>query len=61
MDSLFHSLPFVFIYLDNILIFSNSHSAHLAKLKQVFQILTTNSLHINVSLPLLRLIASATM
>ncbi len=61
MDSLFHSLPVMFIYLGNILVSSNNRSAHL---KQVFQVLANNGLRItlpNVSLLSLRLIALATM
>jgi hypothetical protein len=33
MDSLFHSFPFIFIYLDGILVFSRSRSGHLSYLE----------------------------
>jgi hypothetical protein len=47
MDSLFRIIPFIFIYLDDILIFSPSHSQHLSHLHTVFSILAENVLHIN--------------
>jgi hypothetical protein len=47
MDSIFRSFPFMFVYLDDILIFSSSHSQHLSHLKKVLSILSENGLHIN--------------
>jgi hypothetical protein len=47
MDSQFRSIPFMFIYLDDILIFSQSRSQHLSHLKTVLSILSENGLHIN--------------
>jgi RNase H-like domain found in reverse transcriptase/Reverse transcriptase (RNA-dependent DNA polymerase)/Integrase zinc binding domain/Integrase core domain len=47
MDSLFRSFPFMFIYLDDILIFSKSRSEHLTHLQTVLSILAENGLHIN--------------
>jgi hypothetical protein len=62
MDSLFRTIPFIFIYLDDILIFSPSRSQHLSHLHTVFSILAENGLHIipaNVSSRRRRLISSA--
>ncbi len=47
MDSLFRDFPFVFIYLDDMLIFSRSHSEHLCHLDTVLAVLADNGLHIN--------------
>jgi Reverse transcriptase (RNA-dependent DNA polymerase) len=47
MDSLFRTIPFIFIYLDDILIFSPSCSQHLSHLHTIFSILAENGLHIN--------------
>jgi hypothetical protein len=47
MDSLFHDFPFVFIYLDDMLIFSRSCSEHLCHLDTVLAVLAENGLHIN--------------
>jgi hypothetical protein len=47
MDSLFHSFPFVFVYLDDLLIFRKSRSEHLVHLEQILSILAENGLHIN--------------
>jgi hypothetical protein len=47
MDSLFRNIPFIFIYLDDILIFSSSRSQHLSQLHTVLSILGENGLHIN--------------
>jgi hypothetical protein len=47
MDSLFRSLPFIFVYLDDILIFSKSRSEHVLHLRQVFDVMAANGLHIN--------------
>jgi cleavage and polyadenylation specificity factor subunit 1 len=47
MDSLFRTIPFIFIYLDDILIFSSSRTQHLSHLHTIFSILAENGLHIN--------------
>jgi hypothetical protein len=47
MDSLFHSFPFIFIYLDGILVFSHSHSGHLSHLKTVLASLAANGPRFN--------------
>jgi hypothetical protein len=44
MDSLLSDFPFIFIYLDDMLIFSRSRSDHLGHLDTV---LAENGLHIN--------------
>lgn len=48
MDSLFKDIPFVFVYLDDILIFSSNEQEHLTHLKTVFSILTSHYLRINL-------------
>jgi Reverse transcriptase (RNA-dependent DNA polymerase) len=47
MDSLFQNIPFIFIYLDDILIFSPSRSQHISHLHTALSILAENGLHIN--------------
>jgi hypothetical protein len=47
MESLFCTIPFIFIYLDDILIFSSSRSQYLSHLHTIFSILAENGLHIN--------------
>ena len=47
MDSLFKHLPFVFCYLDDIIIASNSLEEHIEHLRQIFTILQENGLQIN--------------
>ncbi len=49
MDSLFRDFPFIFIYLDDMLIFSLSHSEHLIHLDTVLAVLAENGLHINLA------------
>ncbi len=48
MDSLFRYYPFIFVYLDDILIFSKTHAEHLICLNQVFDVLAINGLCINL-------------
>jgi hypothetical protein len=47
MDSLLKHLPFVFCYLNDIIIASNSLEEHIKHLRQIFTILQENSLQIN--------------
>jgi hypothetical protein len=47
MDTLFRSFPFLFIYLDDLLIFSPTKEQHLLHLQQVFDVLASNGLRIN--------------
>jgi hypothetical protein len=47
MDSLFCSFPFVFVYLDDLLIFSKSRSQHIVHQEQILSLLAENGLHIN--------------
>jgi hypothetical protein len=47
MDSLFRDCPFVFIYLDDILIFSKDKAEHFQHLNTVFQILADSGLRLN--------------
>jgi hypothetical protein len=47
MDSLLKHLPFVFCYLDDIIIASNSLEEHIVHLRQIFTILQENGLQIN--------------
>jgi hypothetical protein len=47
MDSLYRDFPFIFIYLDDMLIFSHSRSDHLSHLDTVLAVLAENGLHIN--------------
>ena len=47
MNSLFRSFPFIFVYLDNMLVFSPSRALHLDHLATVFSVLATNGLHLN--------------
>ena len=47
MDSLLKHLPFVFCYMDDIIIASNSLEEHIEHLQQIFTILQENGLQIN--------------
>ena len=47
MDEILGDLPFCFVYLDDILIFSKNRKQHLEHLKQVFEILAANGLVVN--------------
>jgi hypothetical protein len=47
MDSILKHLPFVFCYLDDIIIASNSLEEHIEHLRQIFTILQENGLQIN--------------
>ena len=49
MDSIFGSIPFVFVYLDDLLIVSRSPKEHKAHLHEVFELLRQNGLFINKS------------
>ncbi len=50
MDSLFHSFPFIFIYLDDILVFSHSHSEHLGHLETACTSILPNVILLNLRL-----------
>ncbi len=45
MDSLFHSFPLIFTYLDDIWVFSQSRAKHLGHLETVLATLAANALH----------------
>ncbi len=47
MDRLFHHLPFVFVYLDDILIASKDSTQHIQHLRLVFEVLQDAGLRIN--------------
>ena len=49
MDKVCHSLDFVFVFLDDILVASSSEEEHLLHLRQLFQLLHEHGLVINVS------------
>ena len=49
MDNLLHGLPFLFVYLDDILVASSSFSQHLSHLTQLLDILKANGLLVNLS------------
>ena len=48
MDELFGQLPFVFVYIDDILIYSANEEEHLQHLKVVFEILSKNNLKVGI-------------
>ena len=47
MDAILGDLPFCFVYLDDILVFSNSPEEHMQHLKQIFELLADNGLVVN--------------
>ena len=47
MDNILHDLPFVFVYLDNILIASSSFSQHLRHLHQLLSLLAAKGILVN--------------
>jgi Reverse transcriptase (RNA-dependent DNA polymerase) len=49
MDAISADLPFMFIYLDNVLIASRSEEEHQHHLRLVFQLLSRNGLLLNVA------------
>jgi hypothetical protein len=50
MDHIFADLPYVFIYLDDVLIATRSAADHRKHLRQVFQLLSDNGLLLNVQM-----------
>ena len=48
MNELFGQLPFVYVYIDDVLIFSNTKEEHLKHLRQVFEIMEKNGLRIGL-------------
>ena len=48
MDSIFRNLTYVFVYLDDILIFSKNETEHFNHIKEVLEILAQNNLRINL-------------
>jgi len=49
MDSLLRHFPFVFVYLDDLLVFSKTRKEHLEHLQKVLSVLATNGLRINAA------------
>ena len=47
MDAILGDLPFCYVYLDDILVFSNSPEEHMSHLKQIFDLLAENGLVVN--------------
>jgi hypothetical protein len=47
INTLFKDFPFIFIFLDNMLIFSRPCTEHLCHLDTVLSVLAANGLHIN--------------
>jgi len=47
MDGILRDIPFVFVYLDDILVASSSPEEHVEHLRQVFRLLSSNGLVIN--------------
>jgi len=48
MNELFGHLPFIFVYIDDMLIFSSSEEEHRTHMKQIFHILSQNNLRIGL-------------
>lgn len=48
MDGIFRNIPGVFVYLDDILIFSKDEDDHIKILKNVFEILAANNLRLSI-------------
>jgi len=57
MDSVLRDLPFVFVYLDDILVASNSEEEHLSHLRALFTRLSQHGLIINPAKSLQRFLA----
>ena len=47
MDGIFRNIPFVFVYLDDILVASSSKQEHAGHLRQIFKLLSDNGLVVN--------------
>ena len=47
MDAILGDLPFCYVYLDDILVFSNSPEEHMEHLRQIFNLLAENGLVVN--------------
>ena len=47
MDAILGDLPFCYVYLDDILVFSNSPEEHMTHLRQIFDLLAENGLVVN--------------
>ena len=47
MDAILGDLPFCYVYLDDILVFSNSPEEHMKHLRQIFDLLAENGLVVN--------------
>lgn len=48
MNTLFNQLPFVFVYIDDLLIFSDDKRSHQSHVRQVFEILAKNGLKVSL-------------
>ena len=48
MNQLFGHLPFVFVYIDDLLIFSEDAESHRAHLRQIFEIMSKNGLKVGL-------------
>ena len=47
MDSVFGNIPFVFVYLDDILVVSKNRTEHFQHLTEIFSLLEMNGLYVN--------------